>query len=213
LLAILHDLPTHLALWSQDFGPWLYALLFAIIFCETGLVVLPFLPGDSLLFAVGALAALPGGLDVWVVTVSLIIAAIAGNWLNYLIGAWVERRLANRPTQVMRFLKPEYLARTREFYARYGARAIIITRFIPIVRTYAPFVAGLGAMQYKRFIVYNAVGGALWIGSFIFAGYFFGNIELVRKNFQLVILAILAVSVLPVVVELWRGRRRTQKGT
>lgn len=213
MLAILHDLPTHLALWSQDFGPWLYALLFAIIFCETGLVVLPFLPGDSLLFAVGALAALPGGLDVWVVTVSLIIAAIAGNWLNYLIGAWVERRLANRPTQVMRFLKPEYLARTREFYARYGARAIIITRFIPIVRTYAPFVAGLGAMQYKRFIVYNAVGGALWIGSFIFAGYFFGNIELVRKNFQLVILAILAVSVLPVVVELWRGRRRTQKGT
>ncbi|HEU0076874.1 MAG TPA: DedA family protein, partial [Longimicrobiaceae bacterium] len=186
-------LDVHLGELIRDYGGWTYGILFAIIFCETGLVVTPFLPGDSLLFATGALAA-GGAMNVFVLWVLLCVAAIVGDSVNYSIGKAVGLRVFKPDARV---LKTEYLLRTEEFYAKYGGKTIIIARFIPIVRTYAPFVAGASRMDYGRFITYNVIGGVVWITSFLFAGYFFGNIPAVKDNFGLVIVVIILLSVLP----------------
>ena len=195
-------LDRHLAVLVQNYGTWVYALLFLIIFSETGLVITPFLPGDSLLFVAGALAAV-GGMDVGILLVLLIVAAILGDTVNYAVGKWFGARLATS-----RWIKPEYLARTQAFYDRHGGKTIVLARFIPIVRTFAPFVAGIGAMRYRRFIAYN-VGGAIgWVVFFVGGGYLFGNLPIVRQNLSLVLLGIIVLSVTPLLWEFWRQRRR-----
>jgi membrane-associated protein len=203
LIDIFLHLDHHLAQIIEQFGAGSYLILFLIIFAETGLVVTPFLPGDSLLFAAGTFAAL-GSFDLWLLLVLLIAAAVIGDSVNYWIGARIgERAFSGR----MRFLKQEHLERTRAFYARHGGKTIVLARFIPIIRTFAPFVAGVGRMHYPRFLAYNVAGAVLWVSLFVLGGYFFGNIPAVRSNFTLVILAIIALSVVPVIVELLRGRR------
>lgn len=197
-------LDQHLSLIIKDYGTWTYLILFLIIFCETGLVVTPILPGDSLLFAAGTFAAL-GALDPHWLFFLLSIAAVAGDTVNYWIGDWVGPKVFRQ--EKVRFLKKEYLIRTHEFYERHGGKTIIIARFIPIIRTFAPFVAGIGAMTYFRFISFNVIGGVAWIAIFVYGGYFFGNIPTVKHNFTLVILAIIFISVLPGIIELIRQRR------
>jgi membrane-associated protein len=197
-------LDTHLSQVIAQYGVWTYLVLFLIIFCETGLVVTPFLPGDSLLFAAGTFAAL-GALDVRMLVPLLIVAAVVGDTVNYWVGAYIGPRAFEGN---LRFLRKEHLDRTRAFYERHGGKTIILARFVPIVRTFAPFVAGIGTMSYPRFITYNVVGAVLWVGLLVLAGFFFGNIPVVRENFTVVILAIIAISVMPVVVEAVRGRRR-----
>jgi len=194
----------HLGVVIQDYGTWTYLILFAIIFCETGLVVTPFLPGDSLLFAAGALAH-SGELNPAWLFIVLSGAAIAGDTVNYWIGAIIGPRAFSGN---IRFLKKEHLDRTHAFYEKYGGKTIIIARFVPIVRTFAPFVAGIGAMNYARFIIYNVIGGLAWVALCIFSGYLFGTMEFVEKNFSLVIMAIVVISVMPMVVEYLRARRR-----
>ena len=201
---VLH-LDKHLHVIIQDYGVWTYLILFAIIFCETGLVVTPFLPGDSLLFAIGTFAAL-GSLDLGLTLVLLSLAAILGDAVNYAIGYRLGPRVFSR--EGVRFLNRDYLDRTHRFYERYGAKTIVIARFVPIIRTFAPFVAGIGRMTYARFALYNVAGGIGWILSLTLAGYLFGNIPLVRKNFSLVIFAIIIISILPALVEVLRQRRR-----
>jgi membrane-associated protein len=204
LIDIFLHLDHHLAQLIEQFGAGSYLILFLIIFAETGLVVTPFLPGDSLLFAAGTFAAL-GSFDLLLLLVLLIAAAVIGDSVNYWIGMRVgERAFSGR----VRFLKQEHLERTRAFYARHGGKTIVLARFIPIIRTFAPFVAGVGRMHYPRFLAYNVAGAVLWVSLFVLGGYFFGNIPAVRSNFTLVILAIIALSVVPVVVEFLRGRRR-----
>jgi len=202
---ILH-LDRHLVELVAQFGGWTYAVLFAIIFCETGLVVTPILPGDSLLFAVGALAA-SGALNVFLTFVLLSIAAIVGDTVNYWIGYLVGPKIFMSTGS--RWLNRKHLERTHEFYEKYGGKTIIIARFIPIVRTFAPFVAGIGRMTYWKFLLYNVVGGIAWIGIFLYAGYFFGNIPVVKANFGLIVVAIILISVLPAVIEYLRARRQT----
>ena len=185
-------------------GAGTYWILFLIIFCETGLVVTPFLPGDSLLFAAGAVAAV-GPLSIgWLILV-LLAAALAGDNVNYWVGRFLGRRLL--AARQGRLVRREHLERTHAFYDKYGAKTIVIARFVPIVRTLAPFVAGLGRMSYGRFIGFSAGGGAFWVTAGLFSGYLFGNVPFVRKNFSLVILAIVAVSLLPALIELLRARR------
>jgi membrane-associated protein len=196
-------LDQHLSRVIADYGVWTHLILFVIVFAETGLVVTPFLPGDSLLFAAGTFAAL-GSLDLWLVVVLLVAAAILGDTVNYWVGAWVGPRAFSGN---IRFLRKDYLDRTHAFYEKHGGKTVIIARFVPIIRTFAPFVAGVGAMSYPKFITYNVVGAVLWVGLFVPAGYFFGNIPAVRKNFTLVILAIIALSVVPIVLEAIRSRR------
>ena len=203
---VLH-LDAHLADIIRDYGGWTYAILFAIIFAETGLVVTPFLPGDSLLFATGALAA-TGPLNVWFVIVLLTAAAIIGDSVNYSIGARLGPQVFDGRS---RFFKREHLERTNQFYEKYGGKTIIIARFVPIVRTFAPFVAGIGAMNYTKFITYNVVGAVLWVWGITIAGYFFGNIPVVQDNFGLVVIAIIVISVLPGVFELVKSRRLARK--
>ena len=203
LIDIFLHLDTHLNEVIGEYGVWTYLILFLIVFCETGLVVTPILPGDSLLFAAGAFAAL-GSLNVIWLFVLLSIAAIAGDTINYWVGHWVGPKLFNREN--VRFLNKKHLERTHAFYERYGGKTIIIARFVPIVRTFAPFVAGIGSMSYGRFITYNVIGGIAWVAICVFAGYFFGNLEIVKKNFSLVIIAIVLISVLPMVVEFIRNR-------
>jgi membrane-associated protein len=197
-------LDQHLSQAISQYGSWTHLLLFLIVFCETGLVVTPFLPGDSLLFAAGTFAAL-GALDVRLIVVLLIAAAIIGDTVNYWIGAYIGPRAFRGD---IRFLRQEYLDRTHAFYEKHGGKTIILARFIPIIRTFAPFVAGVGAMSYSKFLTYNVVGAVLWVGLFVLGGYFFGNIRTVRENFTLVILAIIAISVLPILMEALRARRR-----
>ena len=197
-------LDQHLGQLISQYGTWTHLILFLVVFCETGLVVTPFLPGDSLLFAAGTFAAL-GSLDLWMIVLLLILAAILGDTVNYWIGAYVGPRAFSGD---MRFLKKEYLDRTHAFYEKHGGKTIILARFVPIIRTFAPFVAGVGAMSYTKFITYNVVGAVLWVGLFVLAGYFFGNISVVRENFSLVILAIILLSVLPIAIEALRARRR-----
>jgi membrane-associated protein len=196
-------LDDHLSQLISQYGIWTHMILFLIVFCETGLVVTPFLPGDSLLFAAGTFAAL-GSLDLWLIIILLVVAAVVGDTVNYWVGAYVGPRAFGGN---VRFLKQEYLERTHAFYEKHGGKTIILARFVPIIRTFAPFVAGVGAMSYPRFIVYNIVGAVIWVVSLVLAGYFFGNIPTVRENFTLVILAIIAISVLPIAIEAVRGRR------
>ena len=205
-LEIFFHLDAHLTEWSSMLGGWLYALLFTIIFCETGLVVTPFLPGDSLLFAVGALAALDGS-PVHVGWAMLLLAAagILGDAVNYAVGQRLGPKVFSREDS--RWLNKKHLARTHAFYERHGGKTIIMARFMPIIRTFAPFVAGIGLMSYRRFAAFNVVGAGAWVTAFTLSGYFFGNIPGVKRNFQFVILAIIVISVLPVVIEWVRSRR------
>lgn len=204
---VLH-LDKHLADIIRDYGAWTYAILFLIIFVETGVVVLPFLPGDSLLFAAGSLAALPNSpLNVWAMMGLLIVAAVLGDTLNYHIGDYLGPRVFRENS---RFLKREYLERTQAFYEKHGAKTIILARFIPIIRTFAPFVAGVGTMSYSKFLSYNVVGAVLWVVLLTLAGYFFGQIPVVQKNFSLVVLAIIFLSVLPAIIEFFKQRRPTR---
>jgi membrane-associated protein len=205
---ILH-IDRHLAEIIAQYGTWTYAVLFLIIFAETGLVVTPFLPGDSLLFAAGAFCAKPEtGLNVHLMAGLLFVAAVIGDTLNYWIGAKIGPAVFKREDSL--FLRKKHLERAHAFFEKYGGRAIILARFVPIVRTFVPFVAGVGRMTYSRFIAYNIIGGFIWIYFFIYAGYWFGNQPFVQKNFKLVILAIIILSVLPIVWELWRGWRESK---
>ena len=196
-------LDQHLNELIGQYGTWTYAILWLIVFCETGLVVTPFLPGDSLLFAAGTFAGM-GSLNPWLLFVLLTVAAILGDTVNY----WIGKRIGPRAfTGAVPFLNQAHLRKTEAFYEKHGGKTIIVARFVPIVRTFAPFVAGVGSMNYSRFLVYNVVGGVLWVGLFIFGGYLFGNIPVVRQNFGLVVIAIIVVSVMPVVIEWVRARR------
>ena len=214
LIGKLVDLFLHLDKHLNDiigqYGTWTYLILFLIIFCETGLVVLPFLPGDSLLFAAGAFAAL-GSLNVFWLFVLLSIAAIVGDTVNYWLGYWLGPKVFHREN--VRFLNKKHLERTHAFYEKYGGKTIIIARFIPIVRTFAPFVAGLGSMTYWRFMAYNVLGGVAWVACCVFSGYKFGNLEVVKKNFSLVIVAIVLISVLPMLIEYLRHRLNKPNAT
>jgi len=201
---ILLHLDRYLGVFLHDYGTWIYLLLFLVVFAETGLVVTPFLPGDSLLFVTGALAA-TGGLDVGTLCALLIVAAILGDTVNYWVGDWFGLRLFNDPNA--RFLRREYLDRTHRFYERHGGKTIVIARFVPIIRTFAPFVAGVGEMRYRKFLMYNVLGALLWVLSFVFAGYYFGNLPFVKKNLTLVILVIIILSIMPGVIEYLRHRR------
>ena len=199
-------LDTHLNDLATALGPWLYILLFAIIFAETGLVVTPFLPGDSLLFAIGALAAIDGSpIHVGFAIVLLAIAAVLGDAVNYAIGYRVGPKVFTSETS--RLLNKEHLVRTQRFYEKYGGKTIILARFMPIVRTFAPFVAGIGKMTYGHFAAYNVVGGVVWVTAFTLAGYFFGNVPVVKRNFHFVIVAIIVISVMPPIIEFLRARR------
>ncbi len=193
---ILH-VDIHLQALMNDYGLWVYAILFLIIFCETGLVVTPFLPGDSLLFAAGALT-VGTALDVNLLAGSLILAAVLGNLTNYTIGHFFGERLFQNPNS--RIFRRDHLDKTQDFFAKHGGKTIIMTRFLPIVRTFAPFVAGMGAMTYQRFMAFNFVGGFLWVVSFVYAGHFFGNLPVVRQNFTMLIIGIIIISVLPIVI-------------
>ena len=201
-------LDRHLAEVIQAYGTWTYALLFAIIFLETGLVVTPLLPGDSLLFAAGSFAAL-GALDIRLMFGLLAVAAVLGDTVNYSIGHYLGPKVFHYERS--RFFNPDHLRKTHEFYEKYGGKTIIIARFVPIVRTFAPFVAGIGAMSYARFIVYNVVGGVAWVAICLFSGYFFGNLPFVRKNFSLVILVIILISIMPPLIEYLRHRREAKR--
>jgi membrane-associated protein len=200
LIEIVLHLDVHLDLVIRNYGIWTYGILFLIIFLETGLVVTPFLPGDSLLFAGGTFAAL-GSLDVWWLVIFLSIAAIIGDTVNYWIGYTLGPRVFSR------FLNKNHLNRTHQFYEKYGGKTIIIARFIPIIRTFAPFVAGIGSMTYGRFIIYNIFGGISWVLIFVLGGYFFGNIPFIRQNFSFVIIAIILISILPGIIEFLRHRK------
>ena len=197
LIDIILHLDQHLLTWVNFFGPWIYVMMFLVIFCETGLVVTPFLPGDSLLFALGALAALDDGLNVYILLASLTIAGIIGDTVNYHIGKFLGVKVFESNS---RFFKKEYLVETQKFYDRWGAFTIVAARFAPIVRTFAPFVAGIGSMNYKKFVGYNIGGAILWVFTFILAGYFFGNLPVVKKNFHIVIFGVIGVSLLPMVI-------------
>ena len=203
LVDFILNIDVHLEEIIRAYGGWTYMILFMIIFAETGFVVTPFLPGDSLLFAAGAFSA-RGALDPYTLSVLLIIAAIVGDTVNYWIGNALAPRLAQGR---IRFIKESHLRKTQEFYEKHGGKTIIIARFVPIVRTFAPFVAGVGAMHYPRFLAYNEVGGIIWVLLFVWAGYFFGNIPAVEHNFTLVIFAIIFLSVLPPIIEYIRHRR------
>jgi membrane-associated protein len=197
-------LDKHLAEIIAQYGTWTYGILAAIIFAETGLVIMPLLPGDSLLFAAGAFAAL-GSLNPWILFFLLAAMAIVGDTVNYWVGAAIGPRAF---TGEIRWLKREYMDRTHAFFERHGGKTIILARFVPIIRTFAPFVAGVGTMSYPRFLAYNVIGGVVWVGLFVWAGYFFGNLPVVRDNFSLVILFIIGISVIPIIVGIVRERRR-----
>ena len=199
----------HLTSFVATQGRLVYGLLFAVIFAETGLVITPFLPGDSLLFAAGAIAAL-GGMNVWVLIGVLWLASVLGDAVNYSVGKYIGPRVfrpEGRQGRFERLLNPRHLERTHEFFEKYGGKAVVLARFVPIVRTFIPFVAGAGAMTYSTFAFYNVLGGALWVTSCVGAGYLFGNIPVIKENFELVILGIIFVSILPMIVEAIRHKR------
>ena len=202
LIEFVMHLDQHLVDLTAAYGGWIYGILFVIIFCETGLVVTPFLPGDSLLFAAGAVAAL-GSINIWVLGLLLIVAAVVGDTVNYHVGYFLGPKVLRGESS--RWLNRRHLERTHRFFERYGARTIILARFVPIVRTFAPFVAGVGAMHYRRFLLYNVTGGVIWVIAFLGAGYWFGNWPAVQENFTLVVLGIIVVSLLPMLFELLRN--------
>ena len=210
IIDIFLKLDVHLDRWAGELGAGLYVLLFAIVFCETGLVVTPFLPGDSLLFAVGALAARDGSpIDPFLAGALLIVAAVAGDAVTYAIGYRAGPKIYNRPSSWL--LNQEHLRRAQRFYENYGGKTIILARFVPIVRTFAPFVAGIGRMSYPRFAAFNVAGAVIWVTSLLGLGYWFGNREFVKKHFEIVILAIIFISVLPMVVELVRAQLEAKR--
>jgi len=196
-------LDKHLDMIVQSFGSWTYVILFLIIFCETGLVVTPILPGDSMLFAAGAIASL-GSIDVWWLAIILMVAAILGDTVNYWIGHKIGPKVFH--SEKSRFLNKDHLRKTHEFYEKHGGITIIIARFMPIIRTFAPFVAGIGAMTYSRFIFYNIIGGVSWVALFVFGGYHFGNIPVVKRNFTIVIFIIVFISILPGIIAYMRAK-------
>ena len=200
---VLH-IDKNLELLISQYGVWLYLILFVIVFCETGLVVTPFLPGDSLLFAAGALAASTGQLNVLILWLLLCVAAILGDTVNYAIGKKLGISIFSDNARV---LKTQYLRKTAAFYEKHGNKTIILARFVPIVRTFAPFVAGVGSMQYRRFITYNVIGGVVWVTLFLTVGYLIGNIPIIKNNFSLVTILIIIVSVVPMVLEVLKERR------
>lgn len=207
LLTTFIDIFIHLDVYLGDiisqYGTWTYAILFVVIFVETGLVVMPFLPGDSLLFAAGALAALSSsGLNIYTLVVSLVVAAILGDTVNY----WIGHSLGEKAYE-SKWVKKEYLDKTHAFFEKHGGKTIFLARFVPIIRTFSPFVAGVGQMSYRYFFSYNVFGGLVWVPLFAFAGYFFGNMEVVKHNFSIVILAIIAISLVPVFLEAWKAHK------
>ena len=204
LIDLFLHLDEYLAKIILDYGTWTYGILFVVIFVETGLVIMPFLPGDSLLFAAGTFAAL-GSLNVWFIIGLLIVAAVLGDAVNYTIGHYLGERAYN-----IKWIKREYLEKTHAFFEKHGGKAIFLARFVPIVRTFAPFVAGIGKMSYSYFATYNVVGGITWVTLFSLLGYFFGNIPIVQKNFEFVIIAIILISVVPMFVEWWKARREAK---
>ncbi len=197
----------HLTEVAAQYNTWTYAILFIIVFCETGLVVTPFLPGDSLLFAAGAIAAAPdqNTLNVHVMALLLLTAAILGDAVNYAVGRKMGKAVFDKKDS--RIFKPQYLERTHKFFEKYGNKTIVIARFVPIVRTFAPFLAGVGTMSYRKFAMYNVTGAILWVGIMTYAGYFFGQTPYVQRNFKLVIVAIIVISIMPAVIEFIRARR------
>ena len=204
LIDLFLHLDEYLAGIITQYGTWTYGLLFVVVFIETGLVVTPFLPGDSLLFAAGTFAAL-GSLNIWLLIGLMIVAAIGGDAVNYSIGHYLGERAYN-----IKWIKKEYLEKTHAFFEKHGGKAIFLARFVPIVRTFAPFVAGIGKMSYGYFATYNVVGGITWVTTFSLLGYFFGNLEFVKKNFEFVIVAIILISVVPMFVEWWKARREAK---
>jgi len=199
---ILH-LDVHLLAWVKDYGIWIYGILFAIIFSETGFVVTPFLPGDSLLFVAGAIAA-TGELNVWVLVALLSLAAVLGNTVNYAIGRWLGKTFFQEGGA--RWLNRKHLDKAHEFYERHGGKAVVISRFLPIIRTYVPFVAGMASMTPREYTMYNVAGGVLWVGSLTFAGYFFGNIPWVKGNLTAIIIGIVVLSLLPLLIAFLKSR-------
>lgn len=200
-------LDVHLNAWAGTLGLWLYGLLFLVVFCETGLVVTPFLPGDSLLFAAGALASRAGSpIDLWLLAPLIFAAAVLGDSANYEIGRWLGPKVFTRKDSWL--LNQNHLHKAHAFYEKYGGKTIILARFIPIIRTFAPFVAGIGKMSYRHFISYNILGAALWVALFIGGGYWFADLPLVQKHFHYVIVAIVVISVLPAVYEVWANRKK-----
>jgi len=211
LVDVFLHLDQHLNEWAASLGPWLYAVLFLIVFCETGLVVTPFLPGDSLLFAVGALASLEGSpIELPQTTALLVVAAVLGDAVNYSIGAYLGPAVFT--SERSRFLNKQHLVRTQLFYERHGGKTIFLARFVPIIRTFAPFVAGIGRMRYGYFATYNVTGAIAWVAICIGAGALFGHIPIVKENFELVVLGIIAVSLIPVVTEFVKARRDAARG-
>jgi len=209
-LEFFFHLDRHLNAWTTTLGGWLYLVVFIIVFCETGLVVTPFLPGDSLLFALGALAALDGSpLSVSVLIMLLATAAVLGDAVNYSIGLRLGPKVFHKEDS--RWLNKKHLLRAQSFYERYGGKTIVIARFVPIIRTFAPFVAGIGRMKYRRFALFNITGGVAWVLSFTLAGHFFGNVPGIKRNFHFVILAIIIISVMPAVIEFLREWRRLRR--
>ena len=204
---ILH-IDQHLTELAAQYGVWIYGILFLIIFCETGLVVMPLLPGDSLLFAAGSIAAI-GEMNIHLMVVLLIIAAILGDAVNFMIGKFFGEKLFANPNS--KIFKQSHLQKTQQFYAKHGGKTIIMARFIPIVRTFAPFVAGMGHMTYHHFLAYNVIGGVLWVTLFSYLGYFFGNLPIVKDNLSLVLIAIIVLSVLPGIIEIIRHKRAANK--
>ena len=204
---ILH-IDQHLTELAAQYGAWIYGILFLIIFCETGLVVMPLLPGDSLLFAAGSIAAI-GKMNIHLMVVLLIIAAILGDAVNFMIGKYFGEKLFANPNS--KIFKQSHLQKTQQFYAKHGGKTIIMARFIPIVRTFAPFVAGMGHMSYHHFLAYNVIGGVLWVTIFSYLGYFFGNMDIVKDNLSLVLVAIIVLSILPAIIEIIRHKRAANK--
>jgi len=210
IIDIFLHLDVHLNALAATLGPWLYAVLFAVIFCETGLVVTPFLPGDSLIFAVGALASVKGSvINLPLILVLLIIAAVLGDAVNYMIGKFVGPKVFTKDTG--KLLNKKHLLAAHAFYEKYGGKTIILARFIPIIRTFAPFVAGIGKMSYLHFALYNVIGAVLWVCVFCLGGYYFGSAEIVQKHFHYIIVAIIIISVLPAVYEFFKAKRENKK--
>ncbi|WP_428304797.1 DedA family protein [Lacipirellula sp.] len=210
LIDLFLHLDEHLREVVNDYGTWTYLVLFVIVFCETGLVVTPILPGDSLLFAAGAIAAL-GSLNPHLLVVLLTIAAILGDAVNYQIGRYIGSAVFKKEDS--RFFKKAHLEKTHAFYERYGGKTIIIARFVPIVRTFAPFIAGVGQMSYRQFALYNVIGAILWVVIGVYAGYLFGGLKIVKENFSLIIIAIVGISLLPALIEIWRAKRQRSATT
>lgn len=208
IISLILNLDQTLISWSQSMGLWLYLVLFLIIFAETGLIVTPLLPGDSLLFAAGALCALESGMRIEILCPLLILAAILGDGVNYAVGSRIGPKVFQNKNS--KIFKHEHLMKARDFYNKYGARAIIIGRFMPIVRTFVPFVAGVANMSYGQFAKSNIIGAVIWIASFLLAGYVFGNLPVVKTNFHIVIFAVIFLSLLPVVIEYWKSRKQPQ---